>query len=76
MSRSHFCLRLALLGVVSAGSLSLGVGQASASRGSWPMPPASCAPRDYEYVDAVCNSYCFGPGFCNTSGYCQCGPLP
>jgi len=74
MSRSHFRLRLALLGVVLAGSLSLGAGQASASRGS--SPPARCTPRDYEYVTPVCNAYCNGPGFCATNGYCQCGPLP
>ncbi len=72
MSRSHFRLRLALFGVVLAGSLSLGVGQAE---GSWP-PPATCTPRSYEYVTPVCNAYCNGPGFCATNGYCQCGPLP
>ncbi|HEX8274208.1 MAG TPA: hypothetical protein VF615_16330 [Longimicrobiaceae bacterium] len=75
MSRSHLRLRLALSAVVLAGSLSLGAGQASASRGAWP-PPATCTPRDYEYVTPVCNAYCYGPGFCNTFGYCQCGPLP
>jgi hypothetical protein len=74
MSRSHFRLRLALLGAVFAGSLGLGAVQASAS-GS-PALSRTCAARPYEYVTPVCNAYCNGPGFCATNGYCQCGPLP
>ena len=74
MSRSRFRLRLALLGVVLAGSLSLGAGEASASRSA--ALARTCAARPYEYVTAECNAYCNGPGFCATNGYCQCGPLP